>query len=198
MNPSPPPAMSPPLRRNPSSPTSSAPISPIPLSTPPGGTEEPIARARSPAMNESGGNEGEVNFKAQETIGETRVYPLRRVVHMKPLEVSEQDDTASEISSDHTRQSSGFDSRLSSFPSPIRTNSNLANPSSVDGRSDNDFSDQSPPPSPGPNSFSYPLTTRFSHTVTVDGSNLVVTGRDGKLERCEDEVSSLSLLPLSS
>lgn len=32
------------------------------------------------------------------------------------------------------------------------------------------------------------LTTRFEHTVGEDGTHLVLTGRDGELQRCEDEV----------
>lgn len=32
------------------------------------------------------------------------------------------------------------------------------------------------------------LTTRFEHAVGEDGGHLVLTGRDGELQRCEDEV----------
>lgn len=32
------------------------------------------------------------------------------------------------------------------------------------------------------------LTTRFEHSVGEDGTHLVLTGRDGELQRCEDEV----------
>ncbi|GAA5836366.1 hypothetical protein JCM9279_000365 [Rhodotorula babjevae] len=31
------------------------------------------------------------------------------------------------------------------------------------------------------------MTSRFEHTVTADGQHLVITGREGALERCEDE-----------
>lgn len=34
----------------------------------------------------------------------------------------------------------------------------------------------------------YVLTTRFEHAATADG-DFILTGRDGKLQRCEDEVS---------
>lgn len=42
------------------------------------------------------------------------------------------------------------------------------------------------------------LTTRFEHEVTDSGESLVLTGREGHLERCEDEVRFLSSLVSSS
>lgn len=44
------------------------------------------------------------------------------------------------------------------------------------------------------------MTTRFEHTTTEDGGNWVLTGREGQIERCEDEVSyGLEyLLPVTS
>ena len=188
----------PPIRRNQSSPSSTPPTATVALPTPGDslGGPGPLGRPRSRTIEERSGEESERNFPngGTEDATETRVYPVRRVVHMKPLEVAEPLDSDS-YDSEHSRPSSGFDSRLTSFSLPVSTNSNFANPSSLDGRSENDSFDERPPLSKRASSNSYPLTTRFSHTVTVDGSNLVVTGRDGKLERCEDEVSD-SLLPL--
>lgn len=37
------------------------------------------------------------------------------------------------------------------------------------------------------------MTSRFEHTVLENGDNWIITGNQGKLERCEDEVSSLHL-----
>lgn len=36
------------------------------------------------------------------------------------------------------------------------------------------------------------MTSRFEHKVTEDGQHLVITGREGELERCEDEVRSVA------
>lgn len=184
----------PPIRRNQSSPSSTPPRSTVPLPAAGDslGPHAATTRPRSRTIEERSGEGSERNFSdelASETT-ETRVYPVRRVVHMKPLEASDPPDSDSYS---ENASSGGFDSRLTSFSSPIRTNSNFANPSSADGRSDADSFDDQTPRSDNPSPTSYPLTTRFSHTVTVDGSNLVVTGRDGKLERCEDEVSDLLL-----
>lgn len=177
-----------------SSPAGSTATTPEISSPPPPHTTGPDSPSAPPRSSLPGEGSGELNengrnySRDEEETTETRVYPVRRVVHLKPLEEAELDGSES-YGSDHSRPSSGFDSRLGSFSTPLRTNSNFANPSSVDGRSENDDFDPRPPLSKNPSSNSYPLTTRFSHTVTVDGSNLVVTGRDGKLERCEDEVS---------
>lgn len=44
---------------------------------------------------------------------------------------------------------------------------------------------------------SWPMAVRFEHEVSADGQNLIVTGRQGELRSCEDEVRSL-LSPLTS
>lgn len=40
----------------------------------------------------------------------------------------------------------------------------------------------------------YAFTSRFEHETTADGEHLVITGREGKITRCEDEVRA-SVLP---
>lgn len=40
-----------------------------------------------------------------------------------------------------------------------------------------------------PSDQSYIMTSRFEHQVTADGEHIVLTGREGELQRCEDEVS---------
>lgn len=43
--------------------------------------------------------------------------------------------------------------------------------------------------STSPSDRSYIMTSRFEHQVTADGEHIVLTGREGELQRCEDEVS---------
>lgn len=45
--------------------------------------------------------------------------------------------------------------------------------------------------STSPSDRSYIMTSRFEHQVTADGEHIVLTGREGDLQRCEDEVSLL-------
>jgi hypothetical protein len=48
--------------------------------------------------------------------------------------------------------------------------------------------------SASPSDRSYIMTSRFEHQVTGDGEHIVLTGREGELQRCEDEVSLLNRL----
>lgn len=121
------------------------------------------------------------------------------IVHLPPLPSSGSERSSSTRPTMSSRQASRFsssdqsgsDMSRAAIQSPAPPGNSAGN-SGTDSESDGQMIQRSTGPTSSGSSSADELVTYRFKSVTNDHGNHVITGREGKLARCEDEVSAVN------
>ena len=120
--------------------------------------------------------------RAHETT--TRMYPLKTVQH--PRRKADSDTSSKPLLSPGMASDVGS---KGSYTRPMSLDPFLDEPTTGKRRSESDRVGASSATDTLPSEGAFQFSSRFEHQIDEAGQHLIITGRDGVLQKCEDEVS---------